>query len=162
MPRSCTVCGHDARSEIDRALVGGQPYRAIAQRFAASPDAVLRHKREHLPVQLVRAHDAAEVADADNLLDQVKRLQARAMSILDTAEAAGELRTALHAIREARECVSLLGELAGQLDKRPQINILASADWPVVTRVMLEALGPWPEQRVAVASALLALDHAGN
>ena len=55
MPRPCSICQHPRREGIDKGLVAGGSYRSIAQRFGASPDAVMRHKRDHLPLVLAAA-----------------------------------------------------------------------------------------------------------
>jgi hypothetical protein len=101
---------------------------------------------------------AAEVAQADDLLDQVWDLQRRALDILDRAEETRELRTALSAIREARGNLELLAKLLGELDERPTVNILVSAEWVPVRAAMMEALDPYPEARVAVAERLSGLE----
>ena len=113
MARTCTVCIHPAREEIDKALLDGGPYRRIAGRFGASPSAVYRHKKDHLPKALIKAAEVREVQHGDDLLDQLRGLQERAVRILGQAEAAGDLRTALAAVREARGCLELLGKATG-------------------------------------------------
>ncbi len=158
MPRTCTICTHPQRGDIDAALVAGEPYRSIAQRFAVSPDAVLRHKRDHLPAALVQARAAGAVARADDLMSQVQQIQAKALDLLRRAEAEGDYRTALAGIREARGCLELLAELTQQLDRRPQINVLLSPEWLTVRSALLTALYPYPEARAAVAERLLALE----
>jgi hypothetical protein len=55
---------------------------------------VRRHRSNHLPAKLVMAEKAAQVVEADDLLEQVGDLQRRALAILDKAEEVGELRTA--------------------------------------------------------------------
>jgi len=60
------------------------------------------------------ASDAADVARGDDLLARVRDLEDRALRILDRAERAGELRTALHAIREARSTIQLLADTERQ------------------------------------------------
>ena len=114
MPRPCTACRHPQREEINRALVNGEPFRNIAKRFGTSSTAVFRHK-DHLPKALVKAQEAREVARADDLLGQVRDLQERALRVLGAAEAAGDLRAATGAIREARGCLELLGKVTGEL-----------------------------------------------
>ncbi len=42
MARSYTVCAHDAREAIDRALAGGEPVSGVATRYGLSWDAVGR------------------------------------------------------------------------------------------------------------------------
>ena len=127
MSRLCTVCSRTDKAEIDQALVAGGPYRSIAKLFDASPQAVYRHLQGHLPSSLTKAAEAKEIAEAGTLLDQVKDLQSKALSILSRAEQAGDLRTALIAIREGRSTLELLSKLT---ERDPQ------GDQPVqITRV---------------------------
>ncbi len=154
MPRVCSVCGHEKRAEINEALLAGEPYRSIAKRYEASESAVYRHKLEHLPVTLTKAQEAAEVAQADNLLEQVRSLQGRALTILDKAEASGELRTALAAIREARGNLELLAKLLGELQQEGTINITVSTEWLTIRSLIVQAVQPYPEAREAVLRAL--------
>jgi hypothetical protein len=156
MPRVCSICSHEDREEINAALLAGQPLRGISRKFFGSvkaEDALGRH-REHLPLHLVKASDAAEVAQADNLLEQVKSLQARALTILDKAEASGDLRTALSAIREARGNLELLAKLLGELQQEGTINLVVAPEWLSLRAVVVEALAPYPQAREAVLGAL--------
>jgi DNA polymerase III delta prime subunit len=154
MPRVCTICTHAEREAINAALVAGEPFRVIAQRFATSPDAVYRHKQEHLPAIMVKSEQAKEVAHADTLVGQVQNLRNKAISILETAEKAGDLRVALLGIREARACIELLAEMEGEINRRPVFNFYMSAEWIEVRAVLLHALGDFPEARAAAALAL--------
>jgi hypothetical protein len=141
MPRSCTVCAHPEVEAINQALVAGEASRKIAARYGSlSRPAVQRHGENHLPAKLVMAEKAAEVAQADSLLEQVRDLQGRALSILDAAEVAGDLRTALSAIREARGNLELLAKLLGELDERPTVNLLISPEWLELRAVIVAAL----------------------
>jgi hypothetical protein len=158
MPRTCTVCEHPRREEIDRALVAGDANTKLSSVFAVSEQALRRHKGSHLPAKLVMAQAAEEEAEADKLLGQVRDLQRRVLDILDKAEEAGELRTALSAIREARGNLELLAKLLGELDERPVTNVLVSAEWVTLRTAMMEALGPYPRARVAVAACLSELE----
>ena len=108
MPRRCTVCDHRERHNIDEVLVSGAPYRSVAKRFRLSESAVYRHKTEHLPAHLLKAKEVEEVARADDLLEQVRNLQTHALDILERAEEAGDLGTALVAISQARGTWSYL------------------------------------------------------
>jgi hypothetical protein len=158
MPRICTICEHPGREAMNEALVGDASNLSVSSLFGVSEAAVRRHKANHLPAKLVMAQAAEEVAQADTLLEQVRNLQRRALEILDKAEEAGELRTALGAIREARGNLELLAKLLGELDERPVTNILVSAEWVSVRTAMMEALDPYPHARVAVAERLSELE----
>jgi hypothetical protein len=154
VPRTCTVCGHASRAEIDAALVVGEPFRHIAARFDTSTGALQRHKAEHLPTKLTKAQEAEEVAEADELLGQVRDLQERTLAILEAAEETRQHRTALAAIREARSNLELLAKLLGELDERPQVNVLISPEWLELRAVIVAALEPHPEALRAVVGAL--------
>ncbi len=153
MPRVCSICSHVDRASIDDALLAGAAYRHIAARFNVSTGALQRH-REHIPFHLLKAQDAAEVARADTLLEQVKSLQARALTILDKAEASGDLRTALSAIREARGNLELLAKLLGELQQEGTINLVVAPEWLSLRAVVVEALAPYPQAKTAVLEAL--------
>jgi hypothetical protein len=159
VPRRCTACDHSERNGIDEALVTGAPYRSVAKRFELSESAVYRHKTEHLPSHLLKAREAEEAASADDLLDQVRNLQAHAHNILERAEKAGDLRTALAAISQARGNLELLGKLAGELDERPVVNLNVSPQWLELRTVIVGALEPHPATHTAV---LRALESVGN
>lgn len=95
------------------------------------------------------------MANADDLLKQLKALRNKAISILQKAETAGDYRTALMGIREARGCIEVLMEVEGELDRRGVVNITVSADWVEIRSAMLVALHPYPDAAQAVAAALL-------
>lgn len=159
MPRTCTVCTHPEREAIDRALVAGESTGQLAGRYRTIDErAIRRHRSNHLPAKLVRAQDAQEVAEADDLLIQVRDLQTRTLAILESAEASREHRTALSAIREARSNLELLAKLLGELDDSPTVNVLISPQWIQLRTVLLEVLTSYPEARSAVAGELLKLE----
>ena len=158
MARRCTVCAHPDRPAIDRAMVRRTAFRTIAQQYGVSAWAALRHHDDHLPAELAKAQAAAEVAQADDLLAQVKALRSKAMSILLAAERQGDYRTALAGIREARGCLELLAELEQRIDRRPTVNLLVSPEWVRVRSALLAALRPFPAARTAVSDSLMALE----
>ena len=158
MPRVCTACGHADRAEIDRALVAGLTFRTIADRFGLSETALKRHKADHLPATMAKAKAAEDVADADDLLAQVRDLHRLAMHLLAKASAAGDLKTALAGVREARACIETLLEVEGEIDRRPQVNVLVAPEWIQVRSALMVALAPYPDARTAVAGRLVALE----
>ncbi len=162
MPRRCSICIHKSRSAIDKALVERRPFRDIAGQYGVSKSALVRHHDDHLPAALVKAQAAAEAAQADALLAQVVDLRDKALDVLDTAQESADLRVALGAIREARGCVELLAKLAGQLKDAPTVNILVSAEWRGLQAVILQALEPHAQARLAVAEALTTVDYVGR
>jgi hypothetical protein len=108
---------------------------------------------------LLKAREVEEAARADDLLDQVRNLQAHALDILERAEKSGDLRTALAAISQARGNIELLGKLAGELDERPVVNLNVSTEWLELRAVIVGALEPHSAAHKAV---LRALEGSGN
>jgi len=159
MPRTCSVCSHPQKAEIDAALVVGDAFRNIVERFGTSIGALFRHKA-HLPVGLAKAKEAGEVAQADSLLDQVRNLQASALRILSLAENAGDLRTALGAIREARGNLALLAELLGELQQGVTVNIVQAPEWIQLQAVIIQSLDAFPDAKTAVVHALTEVSSA--
>ena len=154
MPRKCSICEHEKVEEINKALLEGVSLRDLAGRYSISKTALHRHKDGHLPAKLVKAQEAREIAKADTLLDQVAGLRDKALSILAKAEQAGDLRTALQGVREAKGCLELLARLQGELQEQATVNILINPQWLSLRTVILEALDRYPEARQAVARAL--------
>lgn len=54
----------------------------------------------------------------------------------------------------------LLAKLLGQLDERPQVNVLMAPEWLQVRAALLTALVPYAEARQAVAAALVSIEAA--
>jgi hypothetical protein len=90
-----------------------------------------RHRADHLPASLTKAHEVRQIARADTLIDEVRaagdraeRLYGYAETILERALESKDLKTALNAIgvgvnvlREARSYLELRGEITGELNK---------------------------------------------
>jgi hypothetical protein len=123
LPRQCSVCIHDRRQQIEQALLCGDSYRIVAQRFAVSRDAVVRHRR-HLPAILAHARELKEVANPDSLLAQLHELVSEAQRLKAVAETAGDYRAALGAIRELCRIIELKAKLTGEMGSPSQTNIL--------------------------------------
>ena len=59
---------------------------------------------------------------------------------------------------QLQSSLELLGKLLGELDDRPQINVLVSPEWHQVRDTLLLALQPYPEARTSVAERLRLLE----
>ncbi len=105
--RTCTICRHPERDAINAALISREPYRPLAARTGTTSSSLRRHKAGHLPVTLTKAVREAEVVQAGSLLGQLEVLQRETLDILAKSKAAGDFRTALFAIHEARETAVL-------------------------------------------------------
>ena len=92
MPRTCTICRHPERPDIEADLRVGLPYRDIARRHNISKHALWRHRTHH-----VSLHSATALATAGKI-----------MALLDKAETSATWNTSLLTVREAHHCVEEL------------------------------------------------------
>jgi hypothetical protein len=152
------VCTSGARDAIDAAIVSGVPIRRIAPRYGVGETAIRRHRRAHLSPAIVAAQDAAAEERGQTLAERLEGLYRRAERILDAAESGQRGTLGLGAIRELRGIAELLGRLSGELRAdAPTVQVLnlqASPEWVELRSAILEALGPYPDAKLAVAEAL--------
>jgi hypothetical protein len=125
---------------------------------------VRRHAANHIPDAIAAAverQQAQLVTHGGSLLNQVHDLHARALALLTAAETAGDRKSIIGGIREARACIELLARLEGQLAERnaTTVNVLVAPDWMRLRGLILHALRPHPGAAQAVA---LALAHEGG
>jgi hypothetical protein len=158
--RTCTICGHERRSEIDRALVGSESFRNIAKRFSVSTSALHRHRNEHIPGRLLKAKDAEELTQADALRAELEYVKSDAERLKTKAEQDGDYKTALSACDRALKALELQAKLAQLINDAPQINLRLSAEWLELRGTIVTSLEPFPEARGAVLSALGSDNHA--
>ncbi len=157
MAMTCTVCAHPAVNGIDVQLLNRDSLRDIARQHNLSKDALARHKADHLPAVMVKSAQAREIAHADHLLEEANRLYQVATDIMEETRK-NKPDTALRAIQAGGRLLELLGELLGELNRSPQVNILVAPEWLAVRSVLLQALAPYPEARAATAAALLQME----
>jgi len=110
---------------------------------------------------------AARLEAAASYLDQLILLRQKAADILETAAEAGDLKTAIAGIREARACIETLARIEGQLKDGPQINlqqvnIYTSPEWDAVGLLLARILEDHPGLRAEVAEGLIALQESRN
>jgi hypothetical protein len=154
MSRRCTVCDHSQRTEIDAALIGSGSLRDIARQWRVSKDAVARHKSDHLPVHLAKAKHAEETTQADSLLGQLLSLNRATLAILQEAREGKDNELALKAIARTEKQIELQARLLGELQDSQTVNVLVMPEWQGLRAVILAALQPHPQARLAVVEAL--------
>lgn len=104
--------------------------------------------------EVAQAKEAIERGQASSLLDQVNELIQKTDGIYEKAEKAGDLRTALAAIRESRGNLELLGKLIGELQDGVTVNIHNSPEWIELRTLILVTLESYPTAKEALINAL--------
>jgi hypothetical protein len=135
--KTCTVCSHQDRAAIDRALVDGASLRTIAGQYGTNKSALDRH-RKHLAPALTLAKQATVVTEATSLLSRVERIMSRCELIAEAATRERDWLPAIAASRELRSCLELLGKLSGEIQSG--------------TRVAVQIINGQPARMLAVGS----------
>ena len=163
MSKTCSVCIHEQRHEVDRLLVARTPYRKITERFGLSQAALSRHLKAHLPQKLALAEKTEQAIEADRLLWDLRRLQQHTLKVLLDAEKTGDgeederdPHLLLKAVAEARRNTELMLKASGDLTDSPTVNISLSVsqEWTDLRTRIIRALEPHPEARESVLRAL--------
>lgn len=75
----------------------------------------MRHQSAHLPRALATAEGARQVTSAGELLREVQAIQAEALDLMALAKADGDVRAAVVALKEMRECIELKVRIGAEL-----------------------------------------------
>lgn len=143
MPRTFLACVSPERSEIEKALIAGEPLRNIAKRLSISPAGLLRHK-SHVATAIARASEKRGERLGENLLDEMRCVLRKAWELLAKTESEGDHRASIVALREVRECLETLGEMlakAGAVNQAEETRIVVRFVRPP-ERSALELLRP--------------------
>jgi chaperonin cofactor prefoldin len=121
MSRKCSICNHNRRQEIERALLRGESHHAVAQQFTISRGAVARHLK-HVSTALTQAQEVEE--NGKSILRRVGELILQAEQVKARANREGDYRTALAALREMTRLVELQARLTGELHEKHETKIV--------------------------------------
>jgi hypothetical protein len=162
VPRTCTICSHAAREEIDSSLVRRAPYRKIAQRFSVSETALSRHLNEHLADYLQRALSEYSVKKGVKVLDKLTAMLDRLEAFLDEAENNRDAKEFVIVAGELRRQLELLAKLQGDLEQAGTLNIYLNAEWIELRTAIIQALEPHPHVRADVLRAIQSVSSNGG
>jgi|SRR5680860_662152 len=157
MPRVCSICTHAQRSAIDTALLGGEAFRNIAERFGTSTTALYRHKSDHLGKRLAHVAERNAEADVRTAIDVVKQLKAingAAIDVLKQAKDAGDGALTLQATDRILKQIELQAKLIDLISDGTTVNITISPQWIELRSLIVTALQSYPEARQAVADVI--------
>jgi hypothetical protein len=155
--RHCETCRHPKRREIDLALLASESLRSIAERNGLSHSSIARHKQNCLPQDLLQARISNKVLDSDFLIAKVSKLIRSVENVLEQAEVTDKATLVLAAARELRPTLELLAKFSMRPEtETEQASLKITAEFTVLRTKILSALQPFPEARLAVATALSA------
>jgi hypothetical protein len=158
MGRKSKIEAHPDWRIIVKRLAAGEEYSNIVQDFPGLTWFDLDYyAKNKLPELLSKSEDLkAEIEGerGNDTYSEVLKLKDQAVDILAEAQGAGDLKTALMGIREARGCLELMFKAEGRIAAQPMINILVLPEWLALKDRIVVALRPYPEALRAVRDAL--------
>jgi hypothetical protein len=160
MGRICTVCTHDEHHAINVELLHRVAYRNISERYGVSKAALSRHSQEHIPELLLKAYEAIERDDAEDLVGELAKVKTDVHRLRAKAEEEGDLRTALLGCDKALKALELQAKVEQLIQTQPTLNI-ALVEHPGYQRLedaIFRALENHHEARWAVAEAVRGLE----
>jgi len=123
MGRTCTICSHEKRAEIDIDIASGKSYRVISRQFSIGHDSIQRHASEHIQETIKQTQVAKEEAHGLDVVKQLQIINTITLAILQEART-GKMHTlALSAIDRVQKQIELQAKLLGDIDKpTPQVQ----------------------------------------
>jgi len=164
MGRKSKIEAHPQGKRIIKRLASGEEYSEIVRDFPGiTHDDLDYYEENKLHDVLSKSPELKAEIEGDmgnDTLAEVRDLKAKAVKILDQAKRAGELKTALLGIREARGCLDSILKAEGRIQEQninvnlQQVNILINPEWIELRTLIIKALEPYPQAREAVVRAL--------
>jgi hypothetical protein len=158
MGRKSKIESHPHRIKIIKRLASGEEYSDIVRDYPDLTWDDLDYYAENKLHKILSKSDElkAEIEGdlGNNTLSEVRELKVRAMEILEQAQKAGDLKTALIGIREARGCLETCLKAEGQIKDGPQITIINNPEWVELRTLIIQALELYPEARLKVANVI--------
>src|SRR6266571_2746428 len=142
MPRTCLVCTHEKRSDIEAALASGISNRSIALQYGMSHMAVQRHASEHIAQAIKQSHEAKQEAQALDVVKQLQTINSVTLAILKEARDEKRNGMALFAIDRVQKQLELQAKLLGDINDAPQVNIILTPEWRSIRTTIVQALVP--------------------
>jgi hypothetical protein len=161
MPRVCTICTHEERPAIDRALLAGEPFRNIAERFGTSTTGLHRHKTEHLGERMAvvaKRNEDADVRTAIDVVAQLRAINGAALRVLKDARDAGDGALTLQATDRILKQIELQAKLIDLINDGTTVNVMISPAWVQLRTAIVAVLRDHPDALRDVTAALAVVE----
>jgi hypothetical protein len=157
MGRKSKIESHSDWKIIVKQLASGEEYSNIIQDYPELTwfDFYYANNKLHKIISKSDELKAEIEGDLGNdTLAEVRALKTRAMETLEQAQKAGDLKTALIGIREARGCLETCLKAEGQLKDGSQITIINNPEWVELRTLIITALDDFPQAKAAVVHTI--------
>jgi hypothetical protein len=163
---------HPRRGEIEADIARGVSERVVARKYDISKDSVHRWSKTKIPPQL-RAQryvgllnatsdlETLRIEESDGLLKNLAMQRMRLLHAQDKAAQKDNLLAISYLSGQVHKNLELVGRYLGEFAKhtvQTNISILIQPEYLKLRSALLQALGPYPEAKQAVVSALHQLE----
>lgn len=170
--RNCHVCQHERRAEMELRLANGTPVRIVADKYGVGRDSCFRHRKNHMPPELIAQLQATgkrinptdlqelKRTESEGLLQTLVHERARQQRIADKAEAIDDYGNATRASVAALKSSELIAKLLGDIKTGSVTqNILVMPEFHAFRTAVIQALRPYGEAKLAVLKSLQLLEQ---
>lgn len=172
MGRTCTICDHADRAQLEIGLANGIALRVLGLRYGVNQNSLWRHRSKHMDADLVAKlktrgcrsdEELAQIREIegksllDNLVWQRARLIQNADRAVEIKDWAGE-RSAIEAASKVSERIAkLLGEMGSAITvNNVQFNLVASPQWHHIRTAIVRELRPLGLDAIAAGARAIA------
>lgn len=153
----CGACRHEDVDVINAMIVeGSQSDAKIAAKFRLSKYQIERHRRNHLPLDLIRAKQAEQGLSIDKTWERLESHIRMVDQIAARNFDRENDKEAIAALSLGTKQIELTMKLLGELDERPEVNVVVNNPQYIMMRsALMEALKEFPEARARASRALI-------
>lgn len=164
MATVCRTCASAHRAQVELGLAHRVPVRTLGRKFGLTKESLYRHRKNHMPPQLMAALmkagkptdvdlEALKHAESEGLLQHLVVQRAHLYRLADQAEQLGDLRAVAQLHGRLSENLTLTAKLLGELRTASQTviqNVLLTPEYVALRSALINALRPFPDARQAI------------
>jgi hypothetical protein len=166
------ICDSEHRARVELALSKRVSYEKLSRKFGLSKDAIGRHRRNHMPPQLMAALQAygrpttidlneLKSSESEGLLQHVASQRARLWSAIEVVEEIEDWNASARFHGQLTANLNLTAKILGEIEtgNRTTINqLIVSPEYLLLRQNLVRALAPYPEARRSVSEVLRGLE----
>lgn len=173
---ACSICRNDQCAAVDQALANGLSAAQASRRFSLSVDSLRRHKKNHIPPEVIRKARRRQLLgeqkynleelrqhESENLLARLVRQRLDLLKLIgsmETNDPRGAVRGHATLLQNLELEGKLLGELGQHATTNIQQNLIVAPEYLRLRQLLNEALRPFPAARQAVLAALRSVESS--
>ena len=155
MPRTCTICRHPDAGKINLRLIAEEPLRSIEHDTGLAKSSLQRHREFCLPQDILQAQIANKISNSQAMTGQLQKRRKCAEALLQRAIEKRDSKLILAANAQLLKIDEITFKIGSAEKPGPSSRIIVTPEYLRLRNVLLKALQPHGQARIAVASALM-------